>query len=317
MNNVNILLSILKEEHIRLGPYTSRPILLMVSGGTDSALLPRIFSIANLGCPIHVFHVNYGLRGKDSDGDEEQVVAECNRLGLGHTVHRVRNMSRKNMEKEARDIRYSFVKNSFKDHIKVTAHHEEDQLETIITRFMRGCSVYGYAGIDRLRKDLVWRPFLNVKKEVITNATEELGIVPRIDHTNYDESITRNWIRHNYMPDNVCSEYADSLLRLSESCKELKELIDRLSKPIFDKVKADKGCILITYKDISRDALEDPLVSKRLRDLVWNSAGLKPWSDEQYTSAMNLIYGRGKGATNIGSGQVLSWQNGVATIRSS
>lgn len=313
MHNVDTLISVIKDGYEKLGIGGNRPILLMVSGGTDSALLPRIFSMAGITNKLHVFHVNYGLRGKESDGDEEQVVAECNRLGIAHTVHKVTGMSRSNMEKEARDIRYNFVKVNFKDYIKVTAHHIEDQAETVLIRIIRGCSIYGYSGIDGLRKDMVWRPFLNTSKSVITEATKELGIVPRVDSTNYDETITRNWVRHSYMPD-VSDSDMDSIIKLSEACKSLRSMVDKISEPVFDKVKISDGTIVVRYKEIDRGLLEDPLVSKRLRDRAWNMAGLKPWNDEQYHAMLSTMYKRKKGKITISSSQEVTWEAGVFTV---
>jgi tRNA(Ile)-lysidine synthetase-like protein len=314
MEYVNKLLSTIKEGYAGLELLSDKPILLMVSGGTDSALLPELFVMANLGVPLHVFHVNYGLRGADSDADEEQVVASCNKLGLDHTVHKVSNMSRRNMEKEARDIRYGFVKKNFDEYVKVTAHHMEDQIETVIMRLARGCSIYGYSGIDELRKDLVWRPFLKTQKSIITVATSELGIVPRTDATNYDENITRNWIRHSYIPNNVDDNCSRSLLELSESCKLLRDVVDKILVPVLKNIAISSGSITIKYKNIDRCILEDAPISKRLRDRVWNMAELKPPNDEQYEAVISAIHKRKKGSLSLGK-QVASWADGVLEIR--
>lgn len=314
MEYTKMLLSVVKSEHGKLGRLSSRPILLMVSGGTDSALLPKLFTMADLDVPLHVFHVNYGLRGPDSDGDEEHVVSMCRGLGLEYTVHRVISMSLRNMEKEARDIRYEFVKKNFTNHIKVTAHHIEDQVETVIMRLARGCSVYGYSGIDRLRKDLVWRPFLEIPKAVITGASAELDVMARTDATNFDQSITRNWIRHNYMPntvDDVCSE---SLLRLSESCKLLRDAVDGILDPFLEYIDTSHGSISMNYNNIGVSILNDDLISKRLRDRVWNMANLKPPNDEQYSALMRAVHKSKRGKTAMGK-QVATWEGGLLEIK--
>ncbi len=124
-----------------------RKIGVAVSGGADSVFLLR--ALHDLGLAAAVLHVNHGLRGAESDADEEFVRDLAARCGLP-SMCSSRRFSRGNIEQEARRFRYDF----FGEHIAAghcdavaTGHTLDDQAETVLYRFLRGAGTAGLSGI--------------------------------------------------------------------------------------------------------------------------------------------------------------------------
>ena len=117
-------------------------LFLAVSGGMDSMVLLSLFSKFKDLC---VLHVNYKLRGKDSDLDEELVRSVCTSLNVKCSVYVVsdkdkQKMKNGNLQFEARKIRYKFFKNQTKYFPKskiLLAHHADDQVETFLLQLIK------------------------------------------------------------------------------------------------------------------------------------------------------------------------------------
>lgn len=179
---------------------TAGAYLLAVSGGVDSIFMLH-FMAKNSGKPLRVVHFNHGLR--EQSAIEEQLVTRlCAELGLechvGYgDVERMRSAA--SLEAEARRQRYEFfagIKRS--DELLMTAHHANDQLETIILRLMRG---YPH---DQLRIQKLsghrYRPFLDVPKAEIVEQATRRGYQWLEDASNLDSKHERNWVRNELIP---------------------------------------------------------------------------------------------------------------------
>ena len=187
-------------------------ILLALSGGPDSVCLTILFDrIRNsLGISLEAGHVNYGLRGKDSDRDEEFARALCQRLGI--PLHLARTDPRRggNLEETARNQRYQFLSEiACREGMKIaTGHNSDDQAETFLLNLVRGAGYKGLSGMLPIReyqgpggkKCAVIRPLLRVTREQITNYLGQLDQDFRIDRSNSSLEYDRNWIRHEMLP---------------------------------------------------------------------------------------------------------------------
>ncbi len=166
------------------------------------ALLHVFFFLRDkLGFRLGVAHVNYGIRGTDSDKDEKLVDSLCEQLKIPLFVLRSKGNRGKN-EEFLRDIRYRFferirAREGF-DTI-ATAHTEDDQAETVLIRLIRGAGPEGLAAM-RPRNGFLIRPFLDIAKRDILEFLEREHIPFREDASNLDRSILRNRIRHELLP---------------------------------------------------------------------------------------------------------------------
>lgn len=178
-------------------------VLVAVSGGPDSiALLHILLSLREkLNLRLALGHVNYGLRGVDSDLDERLVRDYAETYELPIFVYCPRNAKGKN-EAMLRDIRYRFFERIATEErcdIVATAHTEDDQAETILIRLLRGTGHEGLAGI-RPRRDRYIRPLLGRTKAELVRFLKDENLSYREDASNHDTDILRNRIRHELLP---------------------------------------------------------------------------------------------------------------------
>lgn len=184
-------------------------LVVAVSGGVDSMvlldLLRRIRDDWDL--KITVAHVNYQLRGKESDHDQQLVQDFCDAYDVPVYVHTENTEVRAAEEKKsiqlmAREIRYFWFRHlarSEKD-IIVTAHHSDDNVETILHNLTKGTSISGLRGMLPKNNQNVVRPLLNQSKEEILNYANQHQIPWRNDSSNQKPDYTRNHIRLKVLP---------------------------------------------------------------------------------------------------------------------
>ncbi|EKD46425.1 MAG: hypothetical protein ACD_67C00239G0002 [uncultured bacterium] len=180
-------------------------IILGVSGGSDSSCLLDIFSKLKPKCnlEIHVAHVNYGLRGKDSDQDEEFVKKLAEKHGFKITVLKAKKRQVKgNLESNLREIRYAFfekLRNDLDFDLIAVAHNQDDQAETVLMRILRGSGLSGLSAMKAKTKNVI-RPLLQTSKKEILAYLKQNKLKFRTDKSNLDTKFTRNSIRHDLLP---------------------------------------------------------------------------------------------------------------------
>lgn len=179
-------------------------ILVGISGGADSVALLHLLHAAKI--PVAAAHVNYGLRGEESDGDEEFVSQLCAQLDIPLYVRKTSkdalHKMDSNLQAAARKFRYTFFEEvSSQESLNWIAlgHHEDDQLETLLLNFMRGAGLQGLRGIQYANNKII-RPFLNVPRTAIETYLEANNIGWRNDSTNNTSLYLRNRIRHDAIP---------------------------------------------------------------------------------------------------------------------
>ena len=180
-----------------------------VSGGSDSVALLRILQGVSQqqGIRLCVLHFNHGLRGAESEGDEQFVAALAAELGLPffsgrEDVAGVARARRWNLEDAGRRLRYAFfgaqVADGRVDHVAV-AHTADDQAETVLARVLRGTGPAGLAAIYPVNGPVV-RPLLDVRRAELRKYLGNLGQQWREDASNYDRSRLRSRLRHQVLP---------------------------------------------------------------------------------------------------------------------
>ncbi len=181
--------------------------LLAVSGGADSVVMAHFFKHMNL--PFSIAHVNYGLRGKESDLDEQLVQELANALGVECFIHRINPQELSvsqgiSLQMAARTVRYSFFREIQAKYpgrfAKIaTAHHANDNLEHFFLYLYRGNLPVAWRGIPAENGDII-RPLLGYTKHEIYEIATEQGWEWREDLSNQKTLYLRNKIRHWIIP---------------------------------------------------------------------------------------------------------------------
>lgn len=180
-------------------------ILVACSGGIDSTVL--VHALFSSGFKIQVAHVNYKLRGAESDENQHFVTEMCSSLKIPlHVIafdtKTILDSQNINLQELARDLRYNWFKELLEKHqldYVATAHHAEDQAETILHHFIRGSGLKGLSGIAH-KKDQIIRPLLSFKKDEIIKICLTQQWNYSGDSSNEKNDYTRNFIRNQIMP---------------------------------------------------------------------------------------------------------------------
>ncbi len=192
------------------GMLPARSILVGLSGGADStALLYILHGLSKkYGFTLYAAHINHCLRKGTADRDESFSRELCERLGVEFFCCKAdvgAEAKRLGISEElaGRRIRYEFFdKLSKKKSITyiATAHHKNDNAETITMNFIRGSGIRGLCGIPRRRGNII-RPLLDITRSEIEEYCAERGIGYVTDETNAEIVYTRNKIRNILIPE--------------------------------------------------------------------------------------------------------------------
>lgn len=228
--------------------------LIAVSGGVDSMVLLWLFfhscrqQTADSGKHFQVAHINYKLRGEDSDLDQKLVEDFCRKHDVKLHIYKV--SERDNCPKQgsiqlwARDLRYRFFREVMeREGIEklFTAHHLDDQLETFILYLSRGTGVRGLCGIPANEPPIV-RPLLSFTKEQIYNFAHENNIPYREDKSNKKEDYQRNKIRNRINPvlKEINADFLDNFRKTIGFLGETKNFVEEKIEEIFRNISFEK-----------------------------------------------------------------------------
>ena len=189
-----------------------KPVILGFSGGPDSMALADALDF--LKFPFHAVHVNHRLRPEADD--EEVLVREIARQrGWSLSVEVVdcdsfARTSHRSVEDAARQLRYRALFATAEVHeaqAVITAHHADDQAETILMHILRGSGLSGITGMHYRSLPNAWsntiplvRPMLDVWRTDILAYCEKRGLVTVHDSSNQDVGYLRNRIRWELLP---------------------------------------------------------------------------------------------------------------------
>jgi tRNA(Ile)-lysidine synthase len=193
-------------EHLRAARLLGEPGLavLAVSGGGDSlAMLDLLAALAgDLGLRLLVAHADHGIAA-DSDAVAARVAAQARaRYGLETVVGALR-LGAGAGETRARLARYRFLRAVQAERGArwlVTAHHADDQVETVLLRVLRGSAPAGLKGIDARGPDGLVRPLLPFRHAELLAHAEGAGLVVSQDPANADPRHLRSWVRGTLLP---------------------------------------------------------------------------------------------------------------------
>jgi tRNA(Ile)-lysidine synthase len=241
--------------------------VVAVSGGVDSVVLLNMLS--NIpGVQLVVGHFDHGIRN-DSAEDAALVRKAAYTYGLPFELGEGR-LGPHASEAEARNARYEFLQKLRAKHQAraiITAHHQDDVLETAILNILRGTGRKGLTSLAD-REDLA-RPLLHVSKAEIKKYAAAHKLTWREDSTNSSDRYTRNYVR-NYIIPRFSDEHKAEMLAVILKSRETNQTLDAaieeiLSQHTSDKV-LDRHTIIMLPHAAAREVLATWLRSQNIRE---------------------------------------------------
>ncbi len=226
------ILNLLKNQIVEV--FSKDPFLVIgVSGGADSMAL--LYALHKIDVRGLVVHVNYGQRGKESD--EEQEMVEQLSAMWGFECCSIRPDAKpegENFQDWARQVRYDAFDElrqiNLADGIAV-AHHQDDQLETILFKVLRGGGLAKLSGMHLWDSErFIWRPFLNCSKKELIAFCETEHLPYKTDASNLESKFARNAIRNEVFPvfEQFIPGWEKNLLAISKYASVYEESIDQI-----------------------------------------------------------------------------------------
>ncbi len=268
-----------------LSSAAERPkVLLAVSGGVDSMVMTTLFAGCGL-CDFAVAHMNFSLRGDESDGDETFVGEWCLKSGVRFFSRRVETEKYASgkgisIEMAARELRYGWFEelagvNGF-DFIAV-AHNLNDSVETMYLNLLRGTGLRGLCGIRPVNGRII-RPMLDFSRKEIMEYAAASGIAFRTDSTNAESEFSRNRLRNNVFPEfckinpsflNTAAKEAGRFSRIDDL---LSDMLDSKQGNLFFR---EEGVLKIDVEVLKREKYGDYWLFRLLDRCGFNESQLE------------------------------------------
>jgi tRNA(Ile)-lysidine synthase len=261
-------------------------IIAAVSGGMDSVVLTDI--LHHLKFNFVIAHCNFQLRGEESLRDENFVRSLSKKYNQPVEVIRFNTTqyaeeNKTGIQEAARTLRYQWFQELItkekrqlnKNILLATAHHADDNIETLLIHFFRGTGLQGLTGIPEFdKKNKIIRPLLFAKRDEITKYAQQNNLTWVEDSSNESDKYTRNFIRHQIIPlaKKIFKNADDNLLNNIEKLKEAETLY-------LQALEAHKKKLLVPSL-IHNDEIQIPVLllkkSVPLQTIIWEI--IKPYS---------------------------------------
>lgn len=221
-------------------------ILVATSGGADSVVLCHL--LKQLGYNFAIAHCNFMLRSTESIRDELFVENLANTLDVQYfqtsfNTKEIASTEKKSIEETARDLRYAWFNKLLNKHnfnYIATAHHADDNVETVVMNFFRGTGIMGLKGILPKHNNIV-RPLLHASKQEILQYAIENKWFFVTDSSNAENDYTRNLFRNTILPqiEKVYPEANANILRnidrLGDTALLYNQKVDEIKKTLIVK----------------------------------------------------------------------------------
>ncbi len=290
---------------------------MALSGGADSVFLLHLIARSIPRPKALAIHVDHGLRGSESGGDAEFCARLCAKLGIPFARRVVEiDPEAGDLEARAREARYRALAEEASAAgipVLLTGHHEDDAVETLLMRWMRGTDMAGLAGLRRETvlgkahaetvKLRVLRPLVALRREEVRSALRREGLEWREDSSNTSTRFTRNRVRHQVLPEieAKCGEEGVEnffdFARAIESFED--EIADRTAHIQWEPVAHEAARRSTSMPDLGgrvrRETLADleaPFMRRALGRLIGEGTGKRPGRDFLSHLAEDITEGR-------------------------
>ncbi|MBE9516630.1 MAG: tRNA lysidine(34) synthetase TilS [Proteobacteria bacterium] len=177
--------------------------IIAYSGGVDSHVLLHLVASSDL--KFSVVHINHGISA-NADAWQQHCQQVCDALAVPLLIESVSvDHDQGSLEAAARRARYQCMAQhvSTEKHVLLTAHHQDDQAETLLMRLLRGSGVHGWAGMRPARlfaSGSLLRPLLGFSRQQLLDYANAADLRWIEDESNVDSAHDRNYLRHEIMP---------------------------------------------------------------------------------------------------------------------
>ncbi len=235
-------------------------IAIAYSGGLDSTVLLHLAQhfAATHAYSLIAFHVHHGLN-RYADDWLDHCRSECLRWGIPFDSRRVEidRTGGDGIEAQARAKRYQALGDMCRKHdvpLILTAHHEDDQIETILLQLMRGTGVAGLSGMEMVvsspelfgeETPVLGRPLLSVSRAELVSFLSGTGASHIHDDSNDDVKYTRNAIRHKLVPvlEDLFPGFGKRLARTAQHAGSARRLLEEMARQDLENCVTEKGCL--------------------------------------------------------------------------
>jgi len=228
------------------------------SGGVDSLVLLHACHLLvqeNIKLNLHVIHINHGL-SLHAEEWQTQVEKICHAWQIPFYAEKIKinRAPGESLEDQARQARYAVFKSYVQENdLLLTAHHQDDQAETLFLQLLRGAGVLGLAAMHEIMSfstARLGRPFLTISRQEILNYAIKNNLQWVEDESNQNENFSRNFLRNTIFPQ-LENRWPQAKIKFSQSAnylQEANELLNELAMSDLEKInESDKKNLPISY----------------------------------------------------------------------
>ncbi|MBV9986691.1 MAG: tRNA lysidine(34) synthetase TilS [Chitinophagaceae bacterium] len=236
-------------------------LLLAVSGGLDSVVLVDL--VARSGFQFRIAHANFQLRGDESLRDEQFVRQLGTKYETDILVKRFDTLAfaerkKLSVQEAARELRYAWFREILRTgEFIVTAHHADDNIETVLMHFFRGTGIEGLAGIQPFRKaSVLIRPLLPFRKSQLKEYADSRGLAWVEDSSNGSNKYTRNFFRNSLLPQlkeifpQVEENILDNITRFGEAAGLYRQAVQEQLKKLVEEKDGEWHIPVLKWKQL-------------------------------------------------------------------
>ncbi len=257
-------------------------VLLALSGGADSCALLHLLAddAKNKGYALHLAHLHHGIRGTEADRDESFCRTLASHYGLPlHVDHvDVPSLAKESGESEemaGRRARYAYFAQLMQQYhlpLLATAHHADDNLETVLVRLVSGSATAGLGGIAPVRPfegGYLVRPLLQATRAEIEAYCEQNALSYVTDSTNADTAYLRNRLRAEIAPalQSIAPQLQSRLLNTCAALREDDDYLNTLAADLCDKAHTPDDALLLSVLQQAAPPLQKRVLLTALRRL--------------------------------------------------
>ncbi len=262
---------------------SNQKVLLAVSGGVDSVVMAYLFHKAKFD--FGIAHCNFKLRGSDSDKDEAFVQKLSKELltpfySTSFNTFEQAKGSGESVQMITRRLRYEWLEKIRKENhydLIATAHHHDDNIETLLINMLRGTGIHGLRGIPPKNINII-RPVLFATRYEIEKYAKKHNIAYRTDKSNKEDKYIRNVLRNRVITvfEKINPRFRDSFKEMFKNIELpyicFLEYIEKLKKEL---LISDNERFLIPLEKLNRLKHPSSVLYELLKDYGFNRSTIE------------------------------------------